>query len=334
MSCLPAKKRTGEETCERMTEQQHLPYDSLLNHTLQALPPSGIRRFFDIANEMEDVISLSIGEPDFATPWHIREAGIRSLQDKKTWYTPNAGLMELRETIGTYVKRKFDVEYVPKTEILVTVGGSEAIDMALRAVINPGDEVLVPEPSFVCYAPLAAMAGGTAVPIRTSAENAFRLTPEDLREAITPRTKVLILPYPNNPTGGVMRREHLEAVAEVLRGTNILVLSDEIYGELTYGDTDHVSIASLPGMQERTLLISGFSKTFAMTGWRLGYACGPAPLMQQITKLHQYAIMCAPTTAQYAAIEAMKTGMRMSKRCGIPTTPAVGLSLTVSTAWV
>lgn len=190
-----------------MTEQQHLPYDSLLNHTLQALPPSGIRRFFDIANEMEDVISLSIGEPDFATPWHIREAGIRSLQDKKTWYTPNAGLMELRETIGTYVKRKFDVEYVPKTEILVTVGGSEAIDMALRAVINPGDEVLVPEPSFVCYAPLAAMAGGTAVPIRTSAENAFRLTPEDLREAITPRTKVLILPYPNNPTGGVMRRE-------------------------------------------------------------------------------------------------------------------------------
>lgn len=305
---MPVKKRTREETCERMTEQQHLPYDSLLNHTLRELPPSGIRRFFDIANEMEDVISLSIGEPDFATPWHIREAGINSLQDKKTWYTPNAGLMELRETIGAYVKRKFAVEYVPKTEILVTVGGSEAIDMALRAIINPGDEVLVPEPSFVCYAPLTAMAGGVAVPICTKAENAFRLTPEELRAAITPRTKVLILPYPNNPTGGVMRREHLEAIAEVLRGTNILVLSDEIYGELTYGETEHVSIASLPGMQERTLLISGFSKTFAMTGWRLGYACGPAPLMQQITKLHQYAIMCAPTTAQYAAMEAMKNG--------------------------
>lgn len=283
-------------------------YDEILNQTLRVLKPSGIRRFFDIANEMEDVISLSIGEPDFSTPWHIRQEGIRTLEAGKTWYSPNAGLMKLREAIAAYVQRHSGVTYSPKDEILVTVGGSEAIDLGFRALLNPGDEVLIPEPCFVCYEPLSRMAGGVAVPIVTRAEDGFRLTAAALRAAITPRTKMLVLPFPNNPTGGVMRREHLKEIAEVLRGTEIMVLSDEIYGELTYGEREHVSITSLPDMQDRTLLVGGFSKAFAMTGWRLGYVCGPQPLMAAIVKLHQYALMCAPTTAQYAAIEAMEHG--------------------------
>ena len=283
-------------------------YDEILNQTLRVLKPSGIRRFFDIANEMEDVISLSIGEPDFSTPWHIRQEGIHTLEAGKTWYSPNAGLMKLREAIAAYVQRHSGVTYSSKDEILVTVGGSEAIDLGFRALLNPGDEVLIPEPCFVCYEPLSRMAGGVAVPIVTRAEDGFRLTAAALRAAITPRTKMLVLPFPNNPTGGVMRREHLEEIAEALRGTEIMVLSDEIYGELTYGEREHVSITSLPDMQDRTLLVGGFSKAFAMTGWRLGYVCGPQPLMAAIVKLHQYALMCAPTTAQYAAIEAMEHG--------------------------
>lgn len=279
-----------------------------LNHTLCDLPPSGIRRFFDLADTLDDVITLSLGEPDFSTPWHIREQGIVSLQQKKTRYTANAGLAMLREAIAEYVARHQGLTYDPAGEIVVTVGGSEAIDLGLRALVNPGDEVLVPEPSFVCYAPLVRMAGGLPVPLVTQAQDGFRLTPAALRAAITPRTRVLIFPFPNNPTGSVMRREHLEGVADVLRGTPIAVLSDEIYGELTYGGAPHVSLAALPDMQERTLLISGFSKAFSMTGWRLGYACGPRALMQQIVKLHQYAIMCAPTTAQYAGMEAMRHG--------------------------
>ena len=283
-------------------------YEVLTNPILRRLKPSGIRKFFDIANEMEDVITLSIGEPDFSTPWHIRQEGIRSLEKGKTWYTANAGLLRLRQAIGGYVQRHIGVEYEPRTEILVTVGGSEAIDLCLRSLICPGDEVLIPQPSFVCYEPLTVMAGGTAVPIVTKAEDGFRLTAEALRAALTPKTKLLILPYPNNPTGGVMRREHLEAIAAVLRDTDVMVLSDEIYGGLTYGGSSHVSIASLPGMRERTVLVDGFSKSFAMTGWRLGYACAPAPVMELMVKLHQFALMCAPTTAQYAAIEAMENG--------------------------
>ncbi len=282
-------------------------YDKLLNPTLAEIKPSGIRKFFDIAAEMEEVISLSVGEPDFSTPWHIRQTAIQTLEKGRTWYSPNAGLLALRQAIGDYVQRHNGIAYDPKTEILVTVGGSEAIDLCLRAVLSPGDEVLVPEPSFVCYDPLARLTGATPVPLLTRMEDNFRLRAETVKAAITPRTKLLVLPYPNNPTGAIMPREELEALAEVLRDTDILVLSDEIYSELTYGRT-HVSIASLPGMQERTVLVSGFSKAFAMTGWRLGYTCGPAPIMQLMTKLHQYAIMCAPTTAQYAAIEAMEHG--------------------------
>lgn len=283
-------------------------YQIRVNKTLERLRPSGIRRFFDIACEMDDVISLSIGEPDFSTPWHIREKGISSLEDGKTWYTPNSGLMKLRESIAEYTQRDKGLVYDPHSEILVTVGGSEAIDLGIRSLVQPGDEVLIPEPSFVCYSPLTEMAGGIPVPIVTKAEDSFRLTPEALRAAITPRTRVLIFPFPNNPTGGIMRREHLEKIVGVLKETDIFVLSDEIYGELTYGESAHVSIASIDGMQERTMLISGFSKAFAMTGWRLGYACGPKALMEQVIKLHQYALMCAPTTAQYAAIEAMEHG--------------------------
>ena len=282
-------------------------YEKLLNRTLAEMKPSGIRKYFDIAAEMEDVISLSVGEPDFSTPWHIRQEAISTLEKGRTWYSPNAGLMALRQAIGGYVQRHNGVTYDPKSEILVTVGGSEAIDLAFRALVCAGDEVLIPEPSFVCYAPLTVMAGGVPVPVVTKVEDAFRLTADALRAAITPRTKMLVLPYPNNPTGAIMPLEELEAIAEVLRGTDIVVLSDEIYSELTYGRR-HVSITSLEGMQERTVLVSGFSKAFAMTGWRLGYACGPAPIMQMLTKLHQYAIMCAPTTAQYAAIEAMEHG--------------------------
>lgn len=282
-------------------------YEKLVNRTLAEMKPSGIRKFFDIAAEMEDVISLSVGEPDFATPWHIRQEGIKTLEKGHTWYSPNAGLLKLRQAIGNYLSRRFDLSYDPKNEILVTVGGSEAIDLCFRAVLSPGDEVLIPEPSFVCYDPLTRMAGGVPVALPTKAEDAFRLRADVVAAAITDKTKLLVLPFPNNPTGAIMPREELEALAEVLRGTDILVLSDEIYGELTYG-RQHVSIASLPGMWERTILVSGFSKAYAMTGWRLGYACGPQPLMGLLTKLHQYGIMCAPTTAQYAAIEAMNNG--------------------------
>ena len=282
-------------------------YDRLLNGTLAELKPSGIRKFFDIAAEMEDVISLSVGEPDFSTPWHIRQEAVRTLEKGRTWYSPNAGFLALREAISGYVDRHSHVTYDPKTEVLVTVGGSEAIDLCFRALIAPGDEVLIPEPAFVCYDPLTRMAGGVPVPLVTRAEDAFRLRADVVAAAITPKTKLLVLPYPNNPTGAIMPREELEALADVLRGTDIMVLSDEIYGELTYG-RDHVSFASIEGMQERTVLVSGFSKAFAMTGWRLGYACGPAPVMKMLTKLHQFAIMCAPTTAQYAAIEAMNNG--------------------------
>lgn len=282
-------------------------YDELMVKRIMDVPPSGIRKFFDIANEMGDAISLGVGEPDFDTPWHIREEGIYSLEKGKTFYSANAGLLELREEICNYMKRRFDLSYCPKDQTLVTVGGSEAIDLALRILINPGDEVLIPEPCYVSYTPCTIFAGGTPVTIPTREENNFKLTPDELRQYITPRTKILILPYPNNPTGAIMEKEELEAIAEVLRETNIIVLSDEIYGELTYGKK-HVSIASIEGMYERTILISGFSKSYAMTGWRLGYALGPVPLMKLMTKMHQFAIMCAPTTSQYAAIEAMRNG--------------------------
>jgi len=291
-----------EDTFDRMN------YEKLMNPTVTGMKPSGIRRFFDIANDMEDVISLSIGEPDFSTPFHIREKGIESLEKGKTWYTSNAGMPRLREAISGYIERHIGVTYAPDTEILVTVGGSEGIDLCMRTLLSAGDEVLIPQPSFVCYEPLAKMAGGVAVPIVTRAEDGFRLTAESLKAVITPKTKLLVLPFPSNPTGAVMRREHLEAIAEVLRGTDILVLSDEIYADLTYGDAPHVSLASLKGMRERTVYISGFSKSFAMTGWRLGYVCAPAPIMKQMTKIHQYALMCAPTVSQYAAIEAMENG--------------------------
>ena len=280
----------------------------LLNPVVRDIPPSGIRRFFDIAAEMKDAISLGVGEPDFVTPWHIRDEGIYSLEKGRTYYTSNAGLKELRGEISAYLNRRFGLRYDPMSQITVTVGGSEAIDLAFRAVLEPGDEVLIPEPSFVCYRPLTQLAGGVPVPIVTKAENHFRLTPEELKAAITPKTKFLVLPYPNNPTGGVMRLEHLKAIAEVLDGTDILILADEIYAELTYGDARHVSIAEIPEMYDRTVLVSGFSKAYAMTGWRLGYVCGHPDLIKAMTKVHQFAIMSAPTTAQYAAIEAMKNG--------------------------
>ena len=278
--------------------------ENLLSQRTVSLKPSGIRKFFDIANEMEGVIALGVGEPDFKTPYSVRQAGIENLQQGKTRYSANAGLMELRRAICDYLKRKFNLEYDKKSEVVVTVGGSEAIDLAIRAFINPGDEVLVPEPCFVCYAPIVTLTSGVPVSIRTREEDEFRLTPEQLEAAITSKTKMLILPYPNNPTGAVMRREHLEAIAEVLKKHDIIVLSDEIYAELTYNGR-HTSIAELPGMKERTIVVNGFSKTFAMTGWRLGYAVGPAPAIKQMTKIRQYAIMCAPTTSQYAAIEAL-----------------------------
>lgn len=285
-----------------------IDYSTVLNQKVQAIKPSGIRRFFDIANEMDNVISLSIGEPDFTTPWHVREEGIRSLEDGKTWYSPNRGFIELRQEISRWLKRHYHVNYNDKDEILVTVGGSEAIDLCLRSLISPGDEVLIPEPSFVCYVPLTEMAGGVPVVLETKAEDRFRITPEALRAKITPKTKLLILPYPNNPTGAVMRREHLEAIAEVVRENDLMVLSDEIYSALTYGDTNHVTFSAIDGMWERTIVVNGFSKAFAMTGWRLGYAVGPAQIIKAMTKLHQYGIMSAPTTAQYAAIEALKNG--------------------------
>lgn len=284
-----------------------LDYQSLISKKVRYMKPSGIRKFFDIVSEMDDVISLGVGEPDFTTPWHIRSAGISSLEKGKTWYTSNSGLIELRDAISKYLNRRFNLSYNPKNEIMVTVGGSEAIDDCIRSLISPGDEVIIPEPSFVCYSPLTTLADGVPVPIQTREENMFRLTAEQLKKAITPKTKLLILPFPNNPTGAVMRKEDLEAIAEVLKNTNIMVLSDEIYGELTYNGK-HVSIASIDGMKERTILVSGFSKAYAMTGWRLGYACGPAEIIGAMHKIHQYGIMCAPTMSQYAAIEAMLNG--------------------------
>ena len=284
-----------------------IDYSKVLSSVVQDIRPSGIRRFFDIANTMDDVISLGVGEPDFRTPWQVRSAAIRSLERAKTRYTANRGLEELRAELSRYVDRKYGVSYDPKSEILVTVGGSEAIDMAIRALTNPGDEIIVPEPSYVCYEPITRIAGGVPIIINTKAENGFKLTAEELQAAITPRTKALILPYPCNPTGAIMDREDIEALAKVLEGTDIMVIADEIYAELTFGGKKHVCCASVEGMTERTVLINGFSKTFSMTGWRLGYACGPAPVMREITKIHQYAIMCAPTTSQHAAIEALRS---------------------------
>ncbi len=282
-------------------------YNALLSPTLVALKKSGIRKFFDLLENMEDVVALTVGQPDFVTPWHIREAGIESLEKGKTYYTSNAGTLELRREIAAYLLRRFSLQYDPQKEIVVTVGGSEAIDMTIRSIVMPGDEVIIPEPCFVCYEPLVRMAGGVPVTVDTNAADRFKLTAQKLAEAITPRTKLLVLAYPNNPTGAVMTREDLEKIADVLRGTNIAVLSDEIYAELTFG-FKHTSVASIPDMRERTIIASGFSKAYAMTGWRLGYVCAPAAIADQILKLHQYAIMCAPTTSQLAAIEAMKNG--------------------------
>ncbi len=278
-----------------------------LNTKIQDVKPSGIRKFFDIVSEMKDAISLGVGEPDFDTPWHIREEGIYSLEKGRTFYTSNAGLMELKVEIANYLNRKNNLEYDPKGEIFVTVGGSEAIDVAFRTMLDPGDEVLIPQPSYVSYEPCAYMAGGVPVIIELKAENEFKLTRQELLDAITPKTKILVLPFPNNPTGAIMTREELADIVDVIIEKDIFVVSDEIYAELTYKG-QHVSIAEFPGMKERTILINGFSKAFAMTGWRLGYACGPENIISQMLKLHQFAIMCAPTTSQYAAVEALKNG--------------------------
>ncbi len=280
----------------------------LLAEKTVGLKPSGIRKFFDIVAEMKDAISLGVGEPDFDTPWHIRDEGIYSLEKGRTFYTSNSGLKELRMEIAAYMKRSQNLEYHYMKEILITVGGSEAIDLAMRAMINPGDEVLIPQPAYVSYEPTVILADGKPVIIDLKEENQFRLTPEELEAAITPKTKILVMPFPNNPTGAIMEREDLEKLAPIIEKHDLYVLSDEIYGELTYGGKKHVSIASLPGMQERTIVINGFSKAYAMTGWRLGYACGPEIIMQQMTKIHQYCIMCAPTTSQYAAVEALRNG--------------------------
>lgn len=278
-----------------------------LSSTVTGIKPSGIRKFFDIVSEMKDAISLGVGEPDFDTPWHVRDEGIYSLEKGRTFYTSNAGLMELKEEISHYLDRRIGVSYSPKNEIIVTVGGSEGIDIAMRAMLDPGDEVLIPQPSYVSYEPCCVLAGGKPVIIELKAENEFRLTKQELLDAITDKTKLLVLPFPNNPTGAIMEKEDLEAIAEVIAEKDIFVLSDEIYSELSYKG-DHVSIASIPGMRERTILINGFSKAYAMTGWRLGYACGPKEIIEQMVKIHQFAIMCAPTTSQYAAVEALKNG--------------------------
>lgn len=284
-----------------------IDYSKVLSERVQAVKPSGIRKFFDLASTMKDVISLGVGEPDFETPWQVRRAGIASLEKGRTFYTSNWGLQQLRDEIAGLALRRYDLFYDPHDEIVVTVGGSEAIDNALRAIVSLEDEVLIPEPSFVCYTPLTTLAGGVPVAIPTVAEEGFKLTPERLRAAITPKTKALILPYPNNPTGAIMNRQELEAIADVLRDTNIVVISDEIYCMLTY-QGEHVSIAQIDGMRERTIVIDGFSKSYAMTGWRLGWAMGPRELMKSICKIHQFGIMCAPTTAQFAGIEAIRTG--------------------------
>lgn len=278
-----------------------------LSKTIKTIEPSGIRKFFDLVSEMDDAISLGVGEPDFDTPWHIRDEGIYSLEKGRTFYTSNAGLKDLKIEIAKYLDRRFDLHYDYNKEIFVTVGGSEAIDLTMRAMLDPGDEVLIPQPSYVSYVPCCVLANGTPVIIELKAENEFRLTAEELEAAITPKTKLLVMPFPNNPTGAVMEMADLEAVAEVVKKHDLYVLSDEIYCELTYLE-NHVSIASLPGMKERTIVVNGFSKSHAMTGWRLGYACGPAPILKQMLKIHQFAIMCAPTTSQYAAIEALRNG--------------------------
>ena len=282
-------------------------YENILNQRIQGVKPSGIRKFFDILEEMTDAISLGIGEPDFVTPWHIRDAGIYSLERGHTKYTSNAGLLQLRREIAAYLNRRFDLQYDYAHQIVVTVGGSEGIDLALRCLLNPGDEVIIPTPSFVCYGPLTEMSGGVPKYLELKVENKFRLTPEELRASITPNTKVLVLPFPCNPTGGTMDRQDLEAIAQVLEGTDIMVLSDEIYAELTYGQR-HVSPANLTSLKDRTVVVNGFSKSHAMTGWRMGYVCGPEPVIQQMLKLHQFGIMSAPTTSQYAAVEAMRNG--------------------------
>lgn len=285
-----------------------IDYNSFINEKIRTIKPSGIRKFFDIASEMDNVISLSIGEPDFKTPWHVREEGIRSLQQGNTKYTSNKGLTELRNEICKYFERRYNVKYSGKTDCVVTVGGSEAIDLVMRTLISEGDEVLIPEPSFVCYTPLVQMADGIPIAVETKEEDNFKLTPELLEKAITPRSKLLVLPFPNNPTGAIMEKEDLQKIAEVVLKHNLFVLSDEIYAELTYNNKNHVSFASIDGMKERTAVVSGFSKAYSMTGWRLGYALAPKPITDVITKLHQFAIMSAPTTAQYAAIEALKNG--------------------------
>lgn len=286
-----------------------IDFDNILSPKVKSLRPSGIRKFFDLLETMSDAISLGIGEPDFTTPWHIRDAGIYSLEKGFTKYTPNAGMMALRTEIARYMQRRFDLVYDPASQIIVTVGGSEGIDLALRVLLEPGDEVIIPSPSFVCYEPLTVMAGGTPVLVETRAEDDFKLTAEQLRAALTPRTKALVLPYPCNPTGGIMERADLEALAEVLRDTNVVVISDEIYAELTY-DGRHVSPANLPELYDRTIVVNGFSKAYAMTGWRMGYLCAPPAAIKQLVKLHQFGIMSAPTTSQYAAIEAMRNGDR------------------------
>ena len=283
-----------------------MDYDKLIAPAAAAMRPSGIRKFFDLAADMPECISLGVGEPEFKTPWSVREAGIESLEHGRTRYTANAGLKELRAEICRYLERRMNLHYDPLSQVLVTVGGSEAIDMCIRTVVQPGDEVVIPEPCFVCYEPITTLSGGVPVHVACRQEDEFRLRPEALKAAITPRTKLLIMPFPNNPTGAVMEKEDLEAIADVLRDTNVLVLSDEIYAELNYGLRPHVSIATLPGMAERTIVVNGFSKSYAMTGWRLGYACGPAPIIKIMTKIHQSAIMSAPTTSQYAAITALK----------------------------
>ena len=280
---------------------------SFVAKSIREMPPSAIRRFFDVASGMKDVVSLGVGEPDFVTPWRIREEAIFSLERRRTMYTSNAGLPALRSEISRYMAAKYELDYSPDTQVLVTVGASEGIDVALRAIIDPGDEVLVVEPCFVSYKPCVLMAGGVPVPVPANACNGFRVTAEDLRTRITPKTKAVMLSYPNNPTGAIMEREDLEPIAELLRERNVVVISDEIYAELTYGDAAHMSIASLPGMAEKTIVLNGFSKAFAMTGWRLGYVCGPAELVAAMTKIHQYAIMCAPTMAQYGGLEALRS---------------------------
>lgn len=279
-----------------------------LSKVITEIQPSGIRKFFDIVTEMKDAISLGVGEPDFDTPWHVRDEGIYSMEKGRTFYTSNAGLKELKEEISSYLKRKYGLKYDPKDQIMVTVGGSEAIDIAMRAMLDPGDEVLIPQPSYVSYLPCAKLAGGVPVVIELKAENEFRLTREELLEAITPKTKLLVLPFPNNPTGAIMERKDLEALVDVIIANDLYVITDEIYSELTYGEDGHVSIASMPGMWDRTIYINGLSKSHAMTGWRLGYACGPNLILEQMLKIHQFAIMCAPTISQYAGVEALKNG--------------------------